>query len=78
MLPFIIGAAAGAAFVLVFNNKKQIEKQIVKGAVKAKEIASGSLAKAKEFASDAKETLSEKVECLKSKKEQNNQTEEIV
>lgn len=68
MLPFIAGAVAGAAVVLAFNNKKQIEKGLAKGAVKAKELASQGYEKVKDIASDAKDTLEDKVECLKTKK----------
>ncbi|MDY0321206.1 MAG: hypothetical protein RBR23_05670 [Arcobacteraceae bacterium] len=68
MLPFIAGAAVGAAVVLAFNNKKQIEKSLAKGAVKAKELASQGYEKVKDIASDAKDTIEDKVECLKTKK----------
>lgn len=68
MLPFIAGAVAGAAVVLAFNNKKQIEKSLAKGAVKAKELASQGYEKVKVKASEAKEIIEDKVECIKSKK----------
>ena len=59
MLPFIAGVAAGVTAILVFNNKKQIEKALFKGAAKAKEIAT-----------EAKESIAQKVDCLKSKDEE--------
>ncbi|MDY0364553.1 MAG: hypothetical protein RBQ81_01680 [Arcobacteraceae bacterium] len=67
MLPFIAGAVAGAVAVLAFNNKKQIEKSLVKSASKAKKIASSGYEKVKDIAVETKDKIEDKVECLKSK-----------
>ena len=80
MLPFIAGVAAGAVAVIAINNNKKLRKTVNQGTKKAKEMAQDSYEKTKEFASDIKATVSEKVDCLKSKKEspeQNNGTEQL-
>lgn len=68
MLPFIAGVAAGAVAVVAFNNNKKIRKTVNQSAKKAKEIAKEGYEKTKEFAGDIKETVSEKIDCLKAKK----------
>jgi hypothetical protein len=68
MLPFIMGAAAGAVAVVALNNKKKIKKTVTKTAVKAKKAAEEGIEKSKEVAKDIKATVSEKVDCLTSKK----------
>ena len=68
MLPFIAGSAAGAAVVVAVNNNKKIRKTVAKGAQTAKDFAKEGYEKTKEFAGDVKDTVSEKIECLKPKK----------
>lgn len=77
MLPFVAGLAAGAVAVVAYNNNKKIRKTINKGAQKAKEYAKESYEKTKEFAGDVKESVGEKVECLKSKKGGENPPQNI-
>lgn len=67
MLPFVAGLAAGAVAVVAYNNNKKIRKSVKSGAKKVQEVASSSFEKTKELAGDVKATVSEKVDCLKSK-----------
>jgi len=71
MLPFLAGVAAGAAIVVAVNNNKKIKKAFTQGAKKAQGYAEQGYDKSKELASEIKSNVSQKVECLKSKKEQN-------
>lgn len=77
MLPFIAGLAAGAVAVVAYNNNKKIRKTVDKGAKKAKEAAQSGYEKTKEFAGDVKATVEEKMECLKSKKEPQEESPQI-
>jgi len=77
MLPFIAGVAAGAAVVVAINNKKKIKKAVSEGAKKVQDYAEKGYEKSKEFAGEVKATVSEKVECIKSKgKEKENSKNE--
>jgi len=67
MLPFIAGVATGAAVVIAINNNKKIKKAVRDGAKKVQDYAEKGYEKSKEFASEIKATVSEKVECIKSK-----------
>jgi uncharacterized protein YcbK (DUF882 family) len=69
MLPFIAGVAAGAVAVVAINNNKKLRKKVNKSAQKAQEFAQEGYEKTKEFAKDVKETVVEKVDCLKPKKD---------
>lgn len=69
MLPFIAGLAAGAAAVYAYNNSDALKKTIDKGAKKVKEAAETGYDKGKEIAGDVKETVGEKIDQLKHKKE---------
>lgn len=77
MLPFIVGLAAGAVAVVAYNNNKQIRKSVKHGAKKAKDIAENGYEKTKEFAGDLKANVNEKIDCLKSKKPEENSVEKI-
>eukprot|EP00824_Muranothrix_gubernata_P011219 TRINITY_DN24518_c0_g1_i1.p1 TRINITY_DN24518_c0_g1~~TRINITY_DN24518_c0_g1_i1.p1 ORF type:complete len:388 (+),score=18.57 TRINITY_DN24518_c0_g1_i1:332-1495(+) len=68
MLPFVAGLAAGAVAVVAYNNNKKIRSSVKSGAKKVQEVASSSYEKTKEIAGDVKATMSEKVDCLKPKK----------
>jgi hypothetical protein len=68
MLPFIAGAVIGVAGILAFNNKKQIEKGLTKGAVKLKKLVEQTSEKTKVAASELKKSVEEKMDCLQSKK----------
>ena len=57
MLPFIVGALAGAAAVIAFSKKKELKEGLEQGVCKAKEVAC-----------DVKKSVDETLECLKSKK----------
>jgi len=61
MLPFVAGIAAGAVAVVAYNNNKKIKAGVKTGAKKVKEIAD-----------EVKTTVSEKVDCLKSKDKEEN------
>jgi glucose-6-phosphate-specific signal transduction histidine kinase len=76
MLPFIAGVAAGAAIVVAVNNNKKIKKALSDGAKKAQGYAEQGYDKSKELASEIKSNVGQKVECLKSKKEQTSQTKD--
>jgi len=78
MLPFIAGVAAGAVAVVAYNNNKQIRKGVSQGAKKVKEVAETSYEKTKELAGDVKATVEDKIDCLKSKKEEKSVIEEKV
>lgn len=67
MLPFIAGAVIGAAAVVVYNKNDKIKNTIDNSAKKVKKVAGEGFEKTKEFAKDAKATVSEKVDSLKSK-----------
>ncbi len=69
MLPFIAGIAAGAVAVVAYNNNKEIRQGINKGAKKVKKAAESGYEKTKEIAGDVKATVGEKIDCLKSSKE---------
>jgi len=56
MLPFIAGIAAGAVAVVAINNRKEIKEKVIEGATKVKEKAS-----------DVKNSVTTKVENLKTK-----------
>jgi len=56
MLPFIAGIAAGAVAVVAINNRKEIKEKVIVGATKVKEKAS-----------DVKNSVTTKVENLKTK-----------
>lgn len=77
MLPFIAGAVIGVAGVLAFNNKKQIEKGLAKGAVKLKKLVEQTSEKTKVTASELKKSVEEKIDCLQSKKT-NEEKKEIL
>lgn len=70
MLPFIAGLAVGAGAVVAYNNNKEIREGIQSGANKAKEYAEAGYEKTKEIACDVKETVSSKIDSLKSSKEE--------
>lgn len=59
MLPLLAGVATGALAVVTYNNRKNIKDKMIEGASKAKEVAM-----------DVKESVSEKVDCLTSKKDE--------
>lgn len=69
MIHFIAGIAIGAVSVVAYNKNKDIKKNVDKGIDKVKEVAETSYAKTKEFTNDVKATVSEKINCLKSKKD---------
>jgi len=56
MLPLIAGIAAGAVAVVAINNRKEIKEKVIEGATKVKEKAS-----------DVKNSVTTKVENLKTK-----------
>lgn len=58
MLPFIAGIAVGVIAVVGINNRKEIKEKVIEGATKVQEKAV-----------DVKNTVTSKVEKLKSKKE---------
>lgn len=60
MLPFIVGALAGAATVLAFSKKKELKEGLEQGVCKAKEVAG-----------EVKKSLDGTIECIKSKKSTN-------
>ena len=66
MLPFIAGLAAGAIAVVAINNRKEIKEKVIEGANKAKETAC-----------DVKNTVVNKVEKLKFKKDEKEILEEV-
>ncbi|MBP1680330.1 MAG: hypothetical protein H6Q35_669 [Proteobacteria bacterium] len=57
MLPFIVGALAGAATVIAFSKKKELKEGLEQGVCKAKEVAG-----------EVKKSLDGTIECMKSKK----------
>jgi hypothetical protein len=57
MLPFIVGALAGAAAVIAFSKKKELKEGLEQGVCKAKEVAE-----------EVKKSVDGTIECLKSKK----------
>jgi len=57
MLPFIVGAFAGAAAVIAFSKKKELKEGIEQGVCKAKEVAE-----------EVKKSVDGTIECIKSKK----------
>ena len=57
MLPFIVGALAGAASVIALSKKKEIKQSVEQG-----------LCKAKEVACDVKNSVDSTIECIKTKK----------
>jgi len=71
MLPFIAGVAAGAAVVVAYNNRKEVIKTIDTGAEKLKEFVESGYEKSKDIASDIKENISDTIESIGSKKEDN-------
>lgn len=77
MIHFIAGIAIGAVSVVAYNNSKEIKEGVNKGVDKVKEVAETSYEKTKEFTNDVKATVSEKVDCLKSKKKDDSQEELI-
>lgn len=66
-LPLLAGIAVGSLAVLAFNNKKEIKEKVTSCATKAKEIAKTSIDKTKEFAKESKESVQEKLDCIKDK-----------
>ena len=58
MLPFLVGVAAGATAVVAVNNSKKIKQTVIDGASKAKDTAI-----------KVKDSVKEKVNCIKSKSE---------
>jgi hypothetical protein len=77
MLPFIAGAVIGVAGILAFNNKKKTEKGLSKGAVKLKKWAEQTSEKTKVAVSELKKSVEEKMDCLQSKKT-NEEKKEIL
>lgn len=57
MLPFIVGALAGAAVVVAFGKKKELKEGLEQGVCKAKEVAQ-----------EVKKSVDGTIECIKSKK----------
>jgi len=55
-LPLLAGMAVGSLAVLAFNNKKEIKEKVTSYATQAKE-----------FAKESKESVQEKLDCIKSK-----------
>jgi hypothetical protein len=66
-LPLLAGIAVGSLAVLAFNNKKEIKEKVTSCATQAKEVAKTGYDKTKEFAKDSKESVQEKLDCIKSK-----------
>ena len=67
MLPFIVGALAGAAAVIAFSKKKELKEGFEQGVCKAKEVAS-----------DVKKSVDGTIECIKSKKVPHEKTKEEI
>jgi len=65
MLPFIVGALAGAAAVIAFSKKKELKEGLEQGVCKAKEVAG-----------EVKKSVDGTIECLKSKKALHVKTKE--
>lgn len=65
MLPFIVGALAGAAVVIAFSKKKELKEGLEQGVCKAKEVAG-----------EVKKSVDGTIECLKSKKALHVKTKE--
>ncbi|AOO66266.1 hypothetical protein [Sulfurospirillum halorespirans] len=67
MLPFIVGALAGAAAVIAFTKKKELKEGLEQGVCKAKEVAE-----------EMKKSVDGTIECIKSKKALHVKTKEEV
>lgn len=68
-LPLLTGIAIGSLAVIAFNNKKEIKERVVSCASKAKDLAKTSFKKSKEYAKDAKDSVIEKIDSMKSKEQ---------
>lgn len=65
MLPFIVGALAGAAAVIAFSKKKELKEGLEQ-----------SVCKAKEVAEEVKKSVDGTIACIKSKKSLHVKTKE--
>ena len=69
MLPLLAGIAVGAGAVIAYNNKEELKAKIVSGVSGVKETTTKAKDVVVKKAKSVKKTVSEKVDCLTSKKD---------